>query len=737
MWVNKSLRLTNMAHTSLDSWHNRRVKTPTVLQMEAVECGAAALGIVLGYHGRIVPLESLRLECGVSRDGSKASNIVKAARKYGMEAKGFKKELDGLQDMPLPMILFWNFNHFVVLEGIKKNRVYINDPALGPKIVTREDLDQAFTGVVLTFKPGPDFKKGGNRRSLIRAFRKRLVGSGMALTFTILTGLFLVIPGLVIPTFSKIFVDDLLIGGMNDWIKPLLLGMGVAALCRALLTWLQERYLLRFQTKLALSSSAQFFHHVMQLPIEFFTQRFGGEIGSRVQINDRVAQLLSGQLATTMLNIVMIAFYSVLMFQYDVILTLVGIFIALFNLVALRYVSRKRVDLNQRLLQEKGKLLGTSMSGLQTIETLKATGTESDFFARWAGYQAKVMNAQQNLGFLSKLLSAVPPLLMSVNNVAILGVGGLRIMEGGLSMGMLVAFQSLMTSFLSPVQQMVDLGGQLQEAQGDMNRLDDVVQYPVDRQFSQKGEHEPFPSTKVKLNGHLEVRNISFGYSILDPPLIDNFSLTLKPGSRVALVGASGSGKSTIAKIVTGLFEPWEGEILFDEHSRLTIERSLLNNSLAMVDQEIFMFEGKIKDNLTLWDSTIPEADIIRATKDACIHDDIAARTRGYESNVGENGNNFSGGQCQRLEIARALVGNPTILILDEATSALDPNTEKIIDYNLRRRGVTCLIVAHRLSTIRDCDEIIVLERGKVVQRGTHEEMRDGDGVYAQLIRAE
>ncbi len=719
------------------AWKNRRVKTPTVLQMEAVECGAAALAIVLGYHGRIVPLERMRMECGVSRDGSKASNILKAARKYGIEAVGFRKEPANLRDLPLPMILFWNFNHFVVFEGIKRSHVYLNDPASGPRVITHEELDQAFTGVVLTFKPGPDFKKGGKRRSLIRALRKRLIGSGRALTFTVLAGLFLVIPGLVIPTFSKIFVDDILVGEMDNWIKPLLLGMGAAALCRACLTWLQERYLLRLQTKLALSTSAQFFHHVLQLPIEFFTQRFGGEIGSRVQINDRVAQLLSGQLATTMINLIMIGFYGALMFQYDVILTMVGIFIALFNLVALQYISRKRVDLNQRLLQEQGKLLGTTMSGLQTIETLKATGTESDFFSRWTGYQAKVLNAQQSLGFLSKLLSAVPPVLTSINNVAILGVGGLRVMEGHLSMGMLVAFQSLMSGFIGPVNQMVNLGSRLQQAQGDMNRLDDVLQNPIDTQFFQQGKPKPFSTTKIKLIGHLKLRNIIFGYSSLEPPLIEHFSLTLKPGSRVALVGASGSGKSTIAKIVAGLFEPWQGEVFFDDQPRRTIERSLLNNSLAMVDQEIFMFEGKIKDNLTLWDSTISEADIIRATKDACIHDDIAARPGGYEGKVGEEGNNFSGGQCQRLEIARALVSNPAILVLDEATSALDANTEKIIDDNLRRRGITCLIIAHRLSTIRDCDEIIVLERGKVVQRGTHEEMRDVDGVYAQLIRTQ
>lgn len=717
-------------------WKNRRVKTPTVLQMEAVECGAAALAMVMGYHGRVVPLEQLRLDSGVSRDGSKALNIIKAARKYGFTAKGFRKELEELDGVPLPAILFWNFNHFVVFEGIRGKKVYINDPSSGPKVISREELDNAFTGVVLTFEPGPEFSKGGQKRSLMKSLIKRLKGSGTALTYILLAGLFLVFPGLVIPTFSKIFVDNILVDAMNHWIKPLLLGMGAAALLRGALTWTQQKYLLRLQTKMALSISAQFLYHVFQLPIEFFNQRFGGEIGSRVQINDKVAQLLSGQMATNMLNAVMVVFYVLLMLQYDVLLTAVGIFIALCNLLALRVASRRRVDLNQRLLQEQGKLLGTAMSGLQMIETIKATGSESDFFSRWAGYQAKVMNAQQSFGLSTRLLSSVPTLLTSLNNIAILGFGALRVMTGHITIGELVAFQSLMSTFITPVNEMVTLGSDLQEAQGDMNRLDDVLQYPVDPQVSSTSGEGADKPEKVRLDGRLQLQNITFGYSRLDPPLIEDFSISLNSGDRVALVGSSGSGKSTIAKLVTGLYNAWDGRLTFDGRPRKEIPRRLLNNSLGMVDQEIFLFEGSITDNLTMWDTTISEARMIRAAKDACIHDDIAARPQGYKSRVEEGGRNFSGGQRQRLEIARALVGDPAILILDEATSALDSATEKRIDDNLRRRGVTCLIVAHRLSTIRDCDEIIVLEAGRVVQRGTHNNMIAGDGEYARLVKA-
>ena len=724
---------------------SKRVKTPTLLQMEVTECGAASLGIVLGYYGRIVPLEELRLACDVSRDGSKASNVLKAARTYGLIAKGFTKTLDRIRQVKTPMIVHWNFNHFLVVEGFKKDKVYLNDPAVGPRMVSWEEFQQSYTGVVLTFEAGPDFKKGGEKRNLITALRKRLRGLEVALVYVVLLGLALVIPGLVTPNFTRFFVDEILVKNMQDWIKPLLIGMGLTVLVNSALTWLREYYLLRLETRLALTTSSKFFWHVFRLPIQFFTQRYSGEIGSRVALNDEVAKLLSGQLATTVISIVTVVFYAFIMFQYDVILTVVGILIVVLNIVALRYFSRKRNDGNQRLLQEMGKLMGTSMSGLQTIETLKASGTETDFFARWAGYHAKMVNAQQNLSTYTQLLTAVPSLLSSLNTAAILGLGGLRVMQGQLSIGELVAFQGLMGSFVAPFQDLINLGSKFQEVEGNMNRLDDVLRYDLDPEASKDSTQPDLPqpdlpdqpASPVKLMGYIEVKNLTFGYNRLSPPLIEGLSLSLKPGSRVALVGGSGSGKSTIARIIAGLYQPWSGEILFDGLPRLAHPRHLISSSLAMVDQDIFLFEGTVRENLSLWDTSITEADMVRAAKDAYIHDVIAARSGGYDSGVEEAGRNFSGGQRQRVEIARALVGNPSILIMDEATSALDPATEKIIDENIRRRGCTCIIVAHRLSTIRDCDEIIVLEYGKVVQRGTHESMRRTDGPYARLIQAE
>ncbi len=736
------------------SWWSKRVKTPTLLQMEAVECGAAALGIILGYYGRIVPLPELRRECGVSRDGSKASNMLKAARAYGLQAKGFKKELQQLQDLRPPYIVFWNFNHFLVVEGCSKQRVYLNDPATGPRTVSLQEFDEGYTGVVLVMEPGTQFHKGGRKPSMILSLWKRLQGAAGALVYCVVAGFLLTLVGLAVPVFSQVFVDDILIQGRIHWLRPLLLGMAIAAVLQGALTLLRLRYLRRLKIKLAVGMSSRFLWHILRLPVSFYAQRFAGEISNRTSLNDEVANVLSGRLATTAIDAVMVIFYALVMLQYDWVLTAIVVSFAAVNVLTLQWISRQRVDANQRLLQEYGKAAGASIAALQSIETLKASGLESDFFSRWSGYYTKAINSQQELGVTNQTFSVLPPLLYALSSMLLLVVGGLRVMDGHLSIGMLVAFQVLMQSFLLPVNNLVNFGSTLQELEGNLIRLDDVLDNPIAPQGEPlagkrekvKGQREdsslspcPFPLSPPlpRLQGYVELRNVTFGYSHLEAPLIENFNLSIKPGQRVALVGGSGSGKSTIAKLVSRLYEPWAGEIHFDGLPREQIPHQLLTNSVAMVEQDILLFGGTVRENLTLWDATVPDKNLRRACQDAAIDDVISSMSGGYDAELIEGAANLSGGQRQRLEIARALVNNPSILVMDEATSALDAETEKIINDNLRRRGCTCIIVAHRLSTIRDCDEIIVLERGKVVQRGTHQELWQVEGAYSWLIRTE
>ncbi|MDZ8188680.1 MAG: NHLP family bacteriocin export ABC transporter peptidase/permease/ATPase subunit [Nostoc sp. ChiSLP02] len=730
-------------NSQVSKFQNIRFKTPTLLQMEAVECGAAALGIVLAYYGRIVPLAELRVSCGVSRDGSKASNVLKAARNYGLQAKGFKKGLNQLQQLKPPFIVFWNFNHFLVVEGFGQERVWLNDPATGPRSVSLQEFDEAYTGVVLLMEPSAEFKKGGRKPSIINALSKRLRGSFDELFFCIVAGFFLVIPELAIASLSQVFVDNILIENRFDWLKPLVLGMGIAVLLQAILTILQTRKLRYLQIRLSISMTGNFLWHVLRLPIGFYAQRFAGEISNRAALNYKVAKILSGQLARTTIDAVMLVFYAAVMLAYDWMLTAIGLVAVAINIGFLQWVARKRIDTNMRLSVDYGKISGVEIGALESIETIKSAALESDFFSRWAGYYAKANNSQQELLQTDLILEALPPLLTALTSMLLLVIGGLRVIDGYISIGMLVAFQTLMTRLQQPVNSLVGLGSTIQAIDGDLKRLDDALDNAIDPNLNSELQRDLTPieyakfSERCRLQGYVELRNITFGYSRIEEPLIQNFSCQLKPGQRVAFVGTSGSGKSTLSKIVTGLYELWEGEILFDGIPRQQIPRAVLANSLSMVEQDIFLFSGTVRDNLTLWDETIPNSQLLKACQDAAILDVVMAIPGGLDGKLLQGGANLSGGQRQRLEIARSLVNNPAILVMDEATSALDAETEKIIDRHIRRRGCTCIIIAHRLSTIRDCDEIIVLERGKVVQRGTHEEMKDIDGAYARLIKAE
>jgi NHLM bacteriocin system ABC transporter peptidase/ATP-binding protein len=711
-----------------------RRKSPTILQMEWVECGAASLAMVLAYHGLWIPLERIRVACGVSRDGTKASNILKAARRFGLSAKGFRKEPETLTDLPMPSIIHWQFNHFVVLERIDDKYAYINDPAVGRRTVGLGEFDEAFTGVVLAMEPGPDFHPAGRKPAILPVLARELAHSKSAVALLLLASLALAVPGIVIPAFGKIFVDDILVRHLSDWFAPLLIGMALTAAARGFVTAFQQSLLLRLQTKLGVAMLGRFMWHLMSLPTEFFTQRHAGDVASRVAANENIARLLSGGLALNALNLISIVFFAAAMAIFDAVLAAICVGMALLNVVVLKVISRRLEELNRSSAVERGKLYGSTIGLVRTIETLKASGLENDAFARWAGFQAKILNLDQRVGAYSAVLDVFPAFFAALTTAVILGVGGARVIEGAMTIGSIVAFQSLMMSFATPINSLVQFAAQFQAAKADIGRLEDVLNYPAETR-----RQLPFDLGDVppKLAGHVELRNIAFGYSPLDPPLIEGLSLKLEPGMRVALVGGSGSGKSTIGRLICGLLKPWSGEIRYDGRQLEDVPPEIFANSVAYVDQDIFLFEGSARDNLTLWDGTVQETRVSQALKDASIHEDIAARLGNYDCHVGEGGVNFSGGQRQRIEIARALVGNPSILVLDEATAALDPTTEQAIDDNLRRRGCACIIIAHRLSTVRDSDEIIVLDNGKIAERGTHDELLAKAGVYAQLVAQE
>jgi len=711
----------------------RRVRTPTRLQMEATECGAAALASILEYHGTFVPLSQLREECGVSRDGSKASNVLKAARQYGFEARGFRKEPHELRELTLPAIVHWNFNHFLVVEGFSKSRVYLNDPASGPTVVSTEEFEHSFTGVVLTFQTTPEFRRKGRRPSILRRLLRLMKGSRRGLAFIVLSGSGLVLPGLIAPVFSMVFVDEILVGGKGYWLPMLLLGMVATAAIRALLTALQRNYLLRLLMKLGISMSSEFMWHALRLPVGFYFSRSPGDLANRVNANHVVASTIAGRLAGVALDLLLVVFYGTFMVYLDARLSLIGMVTIGLHLTLLRATDRAGTDLSRQVSQHAGRLAGVTAGGLQMIETIKASGSETEFFAQWAGHQAKLVNAQQTAARRDQVVLMATQVLSRINSLLVLGFGALRIMDGHLSVGALVAFQSLMINFLQPVERLARSGSVIQQLRGDMERLDDVLEHKRDPNVDGKSTN----ATQVRrLSGSLALSGVTFGYLPFSPPLVSDLDLYIAPGQRVALVGGTGNGKSTIAKLVSGLYEPWSGVVLLDGEPRTSWPRASLIASVAMVDQDIALFEGTVRDNITLWDETISEIDVVQAAKDACIHDDIAQLQGGYDARVTEGGFNFSGGQRQRLEIARALVRQPALMVLDEATSALDPETERQVDDNLRRRGCSCLIVAHRLSTIRDADEIIVLEEGQVVQRGSHERLMAQAGTYRKLIGA-
>ena len=714
-----------------------RAKVPVILQMEALECGAACLAMIMAYYEKWVPLEQLRVDCGISRDGSTAKNLLVAARSYGFDAGGYRLEPEDLvQNGNFPCIIHWNFNHFVVLSGFKRGKAILNDPARGVVAVPMEEFDKSFTGICLMITPGEKFVPGGKQKSVWKFARNRLAGTGVAAAFVVLSSLITVLMDIIRPGFSRVFMDRLLTQKNPEWFYPFLIGLAVISAVQILVLAVKTIYSNKLDGKMAVIGNMTFLWKVLHLPMEFFSQRMAGDIQSRQNTNTSIAGSLINTFAPLALNVIMMLFYLVVMLRYSQVLTLVGLSSIAINMALSHLISAKRVNMTRVQMRDNAKLASATISGMEMIETIKSSGAENGFFEKWSGYQASVNTQTARFAKSNLWLVVLPGFVSTLTNTAITMLGVLFAMRGQFTVGMIMAFQGFLSSFTAPAETLISASQTVMEMRTAMERIEDVMQYPEDPcfEYSEEGEDE---ISYAKLGGSVELKNVTFGYSRLAQPLIRDFSMNVKLGSKVAFVGASGCGKSTLAKLISGLYQPWSGEILFDGKPISQINRSVFTGSVAVVDQDIILFEDTIANNIKMWDESIEDFEMILAARDAQLHDDILLRDNGYNYKISEGGRDFSGGQRQRLEIARVLAQDPTIIIMDEATSALDAKTEFDVVKSIEDRGITCIVVAHRLSTIRDCDEIIVLDKGCVVERGTHEELMKRGGKYSELITSE
>ena len=722
------------------SARHRRVRTPFIPQMEAVECGAACLGIVLAHFGCWRPLAELREACMVNRDGCNAADIRRAAERYGLVATGWRKRVEELEAMPKPLILFWEFTHFVVFEGVRRGRYLVNDPSMGHRSIGETEFRRAFTGVALQMVPGPEFKALSRRPGALRLLGPWLRDFKESLAYAAVCGLLLALPGLALPLLLAAFVDHVLEGRQQGWAVVLGGAMFAAGVLLYGLTWMQQRCLRHVSVQLAVQQAHRFFTRLLKLPTRYFAHRQTGDLVARLEAVDELAATASTQLAKMVIELVMSALFLVLMLSIDVLLGAAVAALAILCATLMHMASQLRLDGNQLWLREKGLLAGAETTGLLGIDHARATAMENDVLARMSGHQAREVVARQGFLELGQLIASFPVLFQILGSALVLGLGGWRVMSGEMTIGLLLGFFVVAEQFLRPVGHFVEFADRFRTLEAELLRIEDVAAAAPDPDESDQAPADPGRIAtidgRLRLAGQVRFEDVTFGYRA-GHPLVSGFRLTIQPGQRIAVVGPTAAGKSTLAGLLVGLHRPWSGRILLDGHPHRDVPRQVLTRSVAFVDQRTRLFSGTIRDNLTMWNPTVSYEALVAAARDAAIHDEIMARSGDYDSPVAEGGHNFSGGQRQRLEIARALVGNPSILILDEATAALDPITEQHVDDALRRRGCTCFIVAHRLSTIRDSDLIIVLDQGREVGRGSHEElMAAPDGRYRELVES-
>lgn len=712
-------------------------KVPVVMQLEFLECGAASLAMILAYYGKWIPLEQVRVDCGVSRDGSSAKNVVKAARAYGLEAAGYKFEPDALkQNGVFPCIIHWNFNHFVVLDGFRGNKAYLNDPAKGAYSVSMDVFDESFTGVCLMFEPSESFEPSGKPRSILSFAKKRLEGTGVAVAFTMLTAIIASLIGIIKPGFTRIFLDRLLTNQNPTWAGSFFIFITFLYLIEIVVSAIQSVYSLRINGKMAAVGNTTYMWKVLNMPMNFFSQRMAGDIQSRQGSNASIAGTLINIFAPLGLKVAMLVFYFVIMLRYSVILTIVGLTSLAVNGLVSNIISQKRINIARVSMRDEAKLSSATVAGIEMIETIKASGAENGYFAKWAGYQASVNAQDIKSEKMNAYLGMIPSFVSLLADNVVLILGAYLTIKGEFTVGMIMAFQGFLGSFMSPAMTIISSGQSIMEMRTQMERIEDVMEYKSEDMFM-KASPDDKDIHFEKLKGKVEIKDLVFGYSPLGNPNVTNFNMTLEPGHSVAIVGASGCGKSTMTKLISGLYKPWSGEILFDGKPLSQIRKSVFYSSLAVVDQDIILFEDTIANNIKMWDKSIEDFEMIMAAKDAQLHYDIMQRPGGYQYKLIEGGKDFSGGQRQRMEIARVLAQDPTIIIMDEATSALDAKTEYEVVKAIRNRGISCIVVAHRLSTIRSCDEIIVMNKGEIIGRGTHDELLKTCPYYLDLVAGE
>lgn len=709
------------------------IRVPIIMQLEALECGAASLAMVMAYYRKWVPLEQVRIDCGVSRDGSNAKNILKAARSYGFNAKGFVYGTAMLKEKAtFPCIIHWNKAHFVVLCGFKGNKAYINDPAKGFMKVKMEDFEKAYTGICLILTPGENFEAGGKKKSMMQFARKRLVGAGSLVLFFVLVTIITHVIGIFNPIVKQVFVDTLLGGKNPEWLLPFIIFISVISGLQILTAFVDAIYRYKIRGKLALVGSTTYMWKVLRLPIEFFSQRMAGDIQKRKNENASIAETLIDVFAPLVFNSIMLVFYLVFMLSKSVILTALGVTTVLINVIVSYRVSAEKTNIARVQSRDYALVAGMTSKGIEMIETIKVSGAEDNYFYTWNEAQENASNQKLKMARVSQVFGLLPSVLVMLVNYGVLVIGVYLTIKGEFTVGSVLAFQGFLGSFLSPAMMMINSGQTIQEMRTQMERVDDVMEYPVDKNIDReiKGEYR-------LLEGNIEIKNITFGYNRLDKPVISDFSLKADKGRVIAIVGGSGSGKSTLSKLISGLYGVWSGEILYDGKRIEEIDHEVFVASVAVVDQDIVLFNDTIENNIKMWDKTITDDEMIRATKDALIYDLIMSKQYGFREKLLEGGKNISGGERQRIEIARALASEPSIIILDEATSALDAKTEYEVVKAIKARGITCIVIAHRLSTIRDADNIIVLEKGKIIEQGRHEELMQKRGCYYDLIKNE